>query len=91
MYQDEMAVFLWDEFGILVTTHSISRALRAVEWSKKAAHRIAQERSAELRDFYLHNPSEFRSYQLVYIDESGCDKRAGSRQVAGAKICSRHG
>jgi hypothetical protein len=26
-YQDEMAVFLWDEFEVLVSTFSISRAL----------------------------------------------------------------
>src|SRR5438105_4068644 len=33
MYQDEMAVFLWDEFDILVTTHSIGRALKGAGWS----------------------------------------------------------
>ena len=81
MYQDEMVVFLWDEFGILVTTYSISRALKEAGWSKKTARRIAQERSAELRDLYLHTLSEFRSYHLVYIDESGCDRRAGFRRT----------
>ena len=30
MYQDEMVMFLWDKFEILVTTHSISRALKGV-------------------------------------------------------------
>ena len=59
MYQDEMVVFLWDEFDILVTTDSISRALREAGWSKKTARRVAQERSAELRDLYLHALSEF--------------------------------
>jgi hypothetical protein len=43
MYQDEMVVFLWDEFDVLVTTHSISRALKGVSWSKKTARRVAQE------------------------------------------------
>ncbi|KAK4233049.1 hypothetical protein C8A03DRAFT_48277 [Achaetomium macrosporum] len=54
-----------------MTTYSISRALKEAGWSKKAARRIAQERSAELRDFYLHTLSDFPSYHLVYIDESG--------------------
>ena len=30
IYQDEMVVFFWDEFDVLVTTFSISRALASV-------------------------------------------------------------
>ena len=37
LYQDEMALFLCDEFGKHVTIQSISRALASVRWSKKAA------------------------------------------------------
>ncbi|KAK8872328.1 hypothetical protein PGQ11_002842 [Apiospora arundinis] len=81
MYQDEMVVFLWDEFEILVTTYSISRALASIRWSNKTARRVAKERNADLRDLYLHKLSAFRSYQLVYIDESGCDKRIGFRRT----------
>jgi hypothetical protein len=35
LYQDEMAIFLYDEFDVLVTTPSISRALASAGWSKK--------------------------------------------------------
>lgn len=45
------------------------------------ARRIAQERNADLRDYYLLQLSDFRSYHLVFIDESGCDKRAGFRRT----------
>jgi hypothetical protein len=41
MYQDEMVVFLWGEFDMLVTTYSISRALKQAGWSKKTARRVA--------------------------------------------------
>ena len=81
LFQDEMAIFLWDEFEAQVTVHSISRALASVGWSKKAARRIARERNADLRDFYLYKLSHLRSYQLVYVDESGCDKRIGFRRT----------
>ena len=81
MYLDEMVVFLWDEFNVLVTTHSISRALASAGWSKKTARRVALERNPDLRDFYLYNLSAFRSYHLVYIDESGCDRLAGFRRT----------
>ena len=80
LYQDEMAVYLFDELDALVTTSCISRALAAADWSRKVARRIAKERNADLRDHYLHKLSAFRSYQLVYVDESGCDSRIGFRR-----------
>jgi transposase len=80
-FQDEMVVFLYDEFGIHVPRCSISRALTAIKWSKKTTRNVAQERNADLRDLYLYNLSEFRSYHLVYVDESGCDKRIGFRRT----------
>ena len=74
-----MAVFLWDEFGKHVTIQSISRALASVGWSKKAARQVAKEQNADLRDYYLHSLSPYSSYQLVYVDESVCNKRTEFR------------
>jgi transposase len=81
LYQDEMAVFLYDEFNVLISTACISRALKSIRWTRKAARHIACERNDELRDYYLYNLSAFRSYHLVYVDESGCDKRIGFRRT----------
>jgi transposase len=81
MYQDEMAVFLYDEFEILVNNSAVSRALASIGWTKKATRQIAKERNADLRDYYLHNLSAFQSHHLVYVDESGCDKRIGFRRT----------
>ncbi|EAU30139.1 conserved hypothetical protein [Aspergillus terreus NIH2624] len=81
LYQDEMAVFLWDEFGKHVSIQSISRALASISWSKKTARQIAKERNADLRDHYLYQLLSYKSYQLVYVDESGCDKRTGFRRT----------
>jgi transposase len=81
LYLDEIAEFLYEEFDVLVSTYTISRALQSQGWTKKVAQRIAQERNTDLRDEYSHQLSEFRSYHLVYIDESGCDKRAGFRRT----------
>ena len=41
----------------------------------------ARERNVELREQYLYNLSEFQSYQLVYVDKSGYDKRVGFRRI----------
>jgi hypothetical protein len=66
---------------ILVTNATISRALKSNGWSRKNTRRVAKEQNADLRDLYLHKLSAFRSYHLVYIDESGCDKRIGFRRT----------
>lgn len=73
-------------FEVLITTMSISRALASMGWSKKAARRVARERNANLRDLYLYNMSAFSSYYLVFVDESGCDKRIGFRRTGWSPI-----
>jgi len=80
-YLDEMALFLWDEFEVRVTNSTISRTLRSIGWSRKTARRVAKEQNKDLRNFNLHNLSSFRSYHLVYVDESGCGKRIGFRRT----------
>jgi transposase len=42
--------------------------------------RIAQQRDADLRDHYLHRISKYKSYQLIFVEESGCDGRARHRR-----------
>jgi transposase len=81
LYIDEMANFLRDEFNILPSSSSIQRALSRAGWTKKTARQKAKEQNPQLRDFYQHNLSEFRSYHLVFVDESGCDKRVGHRRT----------
>lgn len=81
LYLDEMAIFLWDEFTLQATKSSISRALTSKGWSKKTARIKLQERNLDLRDEYLHYISDFQSYHLIYVDESGCDNRIGFRRT----------
>ncbi|CAK41749.1 uncharacterized protein An13g03530 [Aspergillus niger] len=80
LYLDELVVFIYDDFGKRVTKQSLSRTLASIGWSNKAARQRAREQNADLRDFYLHSLSPYSSYQLVYVDESGCDKRIGFRR-----------
>jgi transposase len=80
-YLDELVVFMWDDFEAVVTASTINRALKSAGWSKKTCRRVASGRNADLRDFYLHNLPPFSSYHLVYVDESGCDKRIGFRRT----------
>lgn len=81
LYLMEMELFLLDEFDVSVPKSTISDALHRKGWSKKTARQKAKERNADLRDDYCHLISEFCSYHLVYVDESGCDKRIGFRRT----------
>ncbi|KAJ5365326.1 hypothetical protein N7517_008212, partial [Penicillium concentricum] len=72
---------LLEKPGLYVTNSSLKRALASVNWSKKVARQRAKEQNADLRDSYLHYLSDFKSYHLVYVDESGCDKRIGFRRT----------
>jgi hypothetical protein len=56
--------------------------LRPKAGQKKTARVKAQERNLELHDEYFHYISDFQSYHLVFVDESGCDKRIGFRRTA---------
>ena len=78
---DELAAFLREEFDVEVLTSTISRSLKAEGWSKKTIWRKAKEQNADLRDKYLHELTTFASYHLVYIDESGCNRRIGFRRT----------
>jgi transposase len=80
MYQCEMADFLYRNFRRTISERSISRTLRSIGWTRKTIRRIAQQRDADLRDHYLHRIAQYKSYQLIFVDESGCDRRTGYRR-----------
>jgi transposase len=84
LYLDEMAEFIWDEYGLDVSVDSVRRSLKACDWSKKKTRRVACERDPDLRDACLRELSEYRSYQLIFVDESGCDTLAGVRRTGWA-------
>ena len=70
-YLDELVVYLFDDFGTLVSKSTISRELKRIGLSKKQFRQIAQQRDPGLRDLYLHNISPFDLVHLVFVDESG--------------------
>ena len=55
LYQDEMVLFLLDEFKTYITPFSIRRALASIGWTNKTIRCIAKGRNADLQDLYLYN------------------------------------
>ena len=78
---DKIAIFLLDEFQVQGTTCSISCTLMREGQSKKAAKYKARERNVYLRGVYSYFMSDICSQYLVYMDESGRDKRVGFRRT----------
>jgi hypothetical protein len=77
-----MVSFISTEFNVDVSESTITRALKAQKWSRKTIRRVAIQRNSSLRDFYHYRLKleDCRSYQLIFIDESGVDKRDGLRR-----------
>ncbi|KAI9148659.1 hypothetical protein HJFPF1_08368 [Paramyrothecium foliicola] len=86
MYQCEIESFLYKRCGVSVSQSAISRTLKAMRWSTKNARRIAQQRDDTLRAYYSWKVSHYRADQLIFVDESGCDKKAGQRKRGWAPI-----
>jgi transposase len=82
LYLDEIADFLLVEYENLVSLPTISRALKSRGLSKKIPRRRAGEQCQDLRDAYQYKLSFLDPEKLVFIDESGCDRRGGFRRTA---------
>ena len=48
LYQQEMGIFLYRKFGVLVSTSTIGKALKSMRWSKKVNRRRAKEQKCRL-------------------------------------------
>ncbi len=68
-YQDELAEFLHEEWGITVHQSTISRVLKELKITRKKGERSAQP-SQLLRDAWQEKMHQYSAEQLVIIDES---------------------
>lgn len=64
--QDEMVLFLLDEFKTQVSSFSIGRALRSIGWTKKKIRRVGKGRNANLRDLYMYNTKDFYPEHFIF-------------------------
>jgi transposase len=80
MYRCDIVNFLERKFGEKVSERAVGRALKSMVWTRKINRRIAKQRDPDLRDWYLYQIADFKSYHFVFVDESGCDGRVGYRR-----------
>ena len=85
----EMVTYIRTHCDVDVDPSTVSRARADAGWTKKVKRRVARLRNADLRDYYRYQILENSSYHIVFVDESGCDERVGTRRKGGLQSASR--
>jgi transposase len=69
-----------EESEVEVSPNSITYAIQTSSWSNKTTPRVARQRNSSLRHLYHYELSKYKSYHLIFIDESGSDTTTAQRR-----------
>jgi hypothetical protein len=78
--------WLENERGVVVNQSTISRLLKARDWSRKKIARISRTRNKEARRLYKQYMSQFANEDVVHLDESIFNEKTGWRHYGYAPI-----
>lgn len=88
-YQDEIADFLLDAFGVEIRRQTVSYILKRIKVSRKKLRVVAAQQNEELRVQWRDSLQNYTADQLVFLDESGSDNRTGDRKYGWAEVGAR--
>ena len=80
IYLDEIKDRLLTMFGVTVSTATISRTLKYMGCTRQVIKHIPVQRSEELRAKFMAEISVYDPSMLIWVDESGCDRRHSMRK-----------
>ena len=93
VYLHELQVELFHKFGVPISIPTICRTLKSMGCTRQAMHRVALQRSDAARAEFMSVVSVYDPNMLVWLDESGCDRRDAIRKygysVRGIPICDQ--
>lgn len=75
VYLREIQTEVWEETGATVSTTSICRFLQRVGFSRQRIKHVALQRDEQLRSKFVSDVSLYSADMLIFLDESGSDKR----------------
>lgn len=75
IYLKEIQDKLSHVYGFCISMSTICRTLKIMGCTRQRMHHVAAQRSEELRARYMADISIFDPSMLVWLDESGCDRR----------------
>ena len=91
LYLSELQQLLHDSTGTSVSKSTICRTVKQHGWTRKRAQHIALQRSEEKRISFMAEVSAFDPSMLVWIDETGSDRRNEIRKygysLRGTRAC----
>ena len=80
---DNTGIFLlYEEFGVLVSAPTICRTLKSMGCTRRFIRHVALQRSEVLRAQFMSEISVYDPEMIIWIDESGCDRRNSLRKFA---------
>ena len=82
IYLSEIQAKLQLRFGVKVSAATICRTLKFMGCTRQVTQHIALQRSDECRARFMAEVSVYDESMLIWIDESGCDKRNSVRKRA---------
>ena len=93
IYLREIVDKLRQIYGITISMSTICRTLRIMGCSRQAMHRVAIQQSDSSRARFMANIAVYDPAMLVWLDESGCDKRCIVRKygysIRGIPLCDQ--
>ena len=94
IYLDEIQIKLYQFFGVVVSLSTICRTLRYMGCTRQVMKQVPLQRSDNLRGKFMADISVYDPSMLVWVDESGFDKRNAVRKygysIKGAPLCNHH-
>lgn len=82
IYLSEIQAKLQLRFGVKVSAATICRTLKFMGCTRQVTQHVALQRSDECRARFMAEVSVYDVSMLIWIDESGCDKRNSVRKRA---------
>jgi transposase len=75
IYLGEIQATLVSKFGVTIDVSTICRTLKFMGCTRQVIQRVALQRSDDQRAKFVAEVSRYDPSMLIWIDESGCDRR----------------
>jgi transposase len=86
LYQDEIAQYIWVEFGVDLDIPQVSRLLKDERISRKKVLVSAAQQNEVLIAAWRMKMAEWDARQLIFVDESAYNERTGDRRYSWAPV-----
>ena len=80
IYLKEICRHVCNVTGTVITESAVCRFLQRNNFSHKTLSNIARQRSELLRQYFMAECEQYDADMLVFVDETGCDRRTSMRK-----------